>query len=86
MARLQVIAYPVVLQVIPACLSFTIYRWDVNVRMSTVIGLVGGGIGYVPAQYVNLLQWHQAATAIWLITLVVMALDFSSADIRQEII
>jgi phosphonate transport system permease protein len=86
-SRLQVIAYAVVPQVIPAFLSFTMYRWDINVRMSTVIGLVGGGgIGYILVQYINLLQWHQAATAIWLITLVVMVLDFSSAYIRQRII
>jgi len=32
------------------------------------------------------LQWNQAATAIWLITLIVMALDFSSAYLRQKII
>jgi phosphonate transport system permease protein len=86
-SRLQVIAYAVVPQVIPAFLSFTMYRWDINVRMSTVIGLVGGGgIGYILVQYINLLQWHQAATAIWLITLVVMVLDFSSAYVRQRII
>jgi phosphonate transport system permease protein len=86
-SRLQVIAYAVVPQVIPAFLSFTMYRWDINVRMSTVIGLVGGGgIGYILIQYINLLQWNQAATALWLITLVVMALDFSSAYIRRKLI
>jgi phosphonate transport system permease protein len=86
-SRLQVIAYAVVPQVIPAFLSFTMYRWDINVRMSTVIGLVGGGgIGYLLIQYINLLQWNQAATAIWMITLIVMALDFSSAYLRQKII
>jgi phosphonate transport system permease protein len=86
-SRLQVVAYAVVPQVIPAFLSFTMYRWDINVRMSTVIGLVGGGgIGYILVQYINLLQWHQAATAIWLITIVVMVLDFSSAYVRQRII
>jgi phosphonate transport system permease protein len=86
-SRLQVVAYAVVPQVIPAFLSFTMYRWDINVRMSTVIGLVGGGgIGYLLIQYINLLQWNQAATAIWLITLIVMVLDFSSAYLRQKII
>jgi phosphonate transport system permease protein len=85
--RLQIIAYAVVPQVIPAFLSFTMYRWDINVRMSTVIGLVGGGgIGFLLIQYINLLQWNQAATAIWLITLVVMALDFSSAYLRQRLV
>jgi phosphonate transport system permease protein len=86
-SRIQVIAYAVIPQVVPAFLSFTFYRWDINVRMSTVIGLVGGGgIGYILIQYINLLQWNQAATALWLITLVVMTLDFSSAYIRRKLI
>jgi phosphonate transport system permease protein len=86
-SRVQVIAYAVVPQVVPAFLSFTFYRWDINVRMSTVIGFVGGGgIGYILIQYINLLQWNQAATAIWLITIVVMALDFSSAYLRRKLI
>lgn len=86
-SKLQVVAYAVLPQVIPAFLSFTMYRWDINVRMSTVIGLVGGGgIGYLLIQYINLLQWKQAATAIWLITLIVMSLDFASAYLRNKVI
>ena len=41
--RLQTIMYAVVPQMISPFVSFSIYRWDVNVRMSTVIGLVVGG-------------------------------------------
>src|SRR3712207_7888846 len=41
--RLQVILFAVLPQVVPQFLSFTMYRWDINVRLSTVIGLVGGG-------------------------------------------
>ena len=48
-STLQVLRYGVVPQVIPPFLSYTIYRWDINVRMSTIIGFVGGGgIGYNP--------------------------------------
>ena len=86
-SRLQVIAYAVVPQVIPAFLSFTMYRWDINVRMSTVIGLVGGGgIGYLLIQYINLLQWNQAGSALWLIGIVVIAMDYASARIRASLI
>ncbi len=85
--RLQVVRYGVIPQVIPQFVSFTMYRWDINVRMSTVIGLVGGGgIGYLLIQYINLLQWRQAGTAIWLIAAVVMAMDYASAVIRERIV
>ena len=72
---------------IPQFLAFTMYRWDMNVRMSTVIGLVGGGgIGFLLIQYINLLQWNQAATALWLIAAVVMTMDYTSAWLRDKLI
>lgn len=85
--RLQVILFAVVPQVIPQFIAFTLYRWDINVRMSTVIGLVGGGgIGYLLIQYINLLQWNQAGTVIWLIALVVTVMDYASARIRRTVV
>ncbi len=85
--RLQVIIYAVVPQFIPQFISFTLYRWDINVRMSTVIGLVGGGgIGFILIQYINLLQWNQAGTAIIFIAIVVIAMDWASSRIRAAVI
>ena len=85
--RLQTILYGVVPQVLPEFVAFTLYRWDINVRMSTVIGLVGGGgVGYLLVQYINLLQWNQAATLLWMIAIVVMVMDYTSAAIRGRII
>ena len=86
-STLQVIRYAVVPQVVPQFIAFTIYRWDINVRFSTVIGFVGGGgIGFVLQQYINLLQWPQAATALWMIALVVAAMDYASAVVRERIV
>jgi phosphonate transport system permease protein len=85
--RLQVVLYAVLPQVVPQFLSFTMYRWDINVRLSTVIGLVGGGgIGFILIQYINLLQWNQAATALWLIGIVVITMDYASAVIREKLV
>ena len=84
---LQVVRYAVVPQIVPPFIAFTIYRWDINVRMSTVIGFVGGGgIGFLLQQYINLLQWKQAATVVWAITLVVAGMDYLSARVRERVV
>ncbi|MHC1740456.1 MAG: phosphonate ABC transporter, permease protein PhnE [Anaerolineaceae bacterium] len=86
-SRLQVIRYAVIPQIVPDFLSFTIYHWDINVRLSTIIGFVGGGgIGYFLSQRINTLQYSQAGTALLAIILVVWALDFLSSEIRKQLI
>ncbi len=86
-SMLQIVRYAVVPQIVPPFIAFTIYRWDINVRLSTVIGFVGGGgLGFLLIQYINLLQWRQAATAVWAITLVVAAMDYLSAAVREKVI
>ena len=86
-SRLSTVAYGVVPQVIPTFLAVTIYWWDHNVRMSTVLGLVGGGgIGYLLIQYMNLLQFNQAATVLWMIVIVVTAMDWASGAIRARLV
>ncbi len=86
-SRLQVVQYAVVPQIVPDFLSYIIYHWDINVRISTVIGFVGGGgIGYYLSQNINTFQYHKAGTAILIIILVVWVLDFLSAEIRKRFI
>lgn len=86
-SMLQIVRYAVVPQIVPPFIAFTIYRWDINVRMSTVIGFVGGGgLGFLLIQYINLLQWRQAATAVWAITLVVAVMDYLSSSVRQKVV
>jgi len=85
--RLQTIVYAVIPQMIPPFVSFSIYRWDINVRMSTVIGLVGGGgIGFVLIQYIKLLDYRAAGIAVWFIAITVAILDYVSANIRQRFV
>jgi phosphonate transport system permease protein len=84
---LQTIMFAVVPQMIPSFVSFSIYRWDINVRMSTVIGLVGGGgIGFLLVQYIRLLDYKAAGIAVWFIALTVAILDYVSAEIRNKFI
>ncbi len=85
--RLQTIMYAVVPQMIAPFVSFSIYRWDINVRMSTVIGLVGGGgIGFLLVQYIRLLDYRSAGIAVWFIAVTVAVLDYVSSEIRQRFI
>ena len=84
--RAQVVLYGVVPQIIPDFLSFTIYHWDINVRISTIIGFVGGGgIGYFLSQAINTFAYHKAGTALLAIILVVSALDFLSSEVRKQL-
>ena len=86
-SRLQTIVYAVIPQIVPPFISFTIYRWDVNVRMSTIIGFVGGGgIGFLLQQWINLLRYREAATAMWAIAFVVATLDYVSAKVREKVV
>lgn len=84
--KMQVVWYAVVPQIVLPFLSFTIYRWDINVRMATVIGLVGGGgIGTMLMQYQGLARWHEVGLIVLMIALVVWIMDYISAKIREAI-
>ena len=84
--RGHVIVYAVVPQIIPDFLSYIIYHWDINVRISTIIGFVGGGgIGYFLSQSINAFEYHKAGTALLAIIIVVWVLDFLSAVVRKRL-
>lgn len=85
--RLQVIWYGVLPQVWPPFIAFTVYRWDINVRMSTIIGFVGGGgIGFLLQQWIRLTDFRAAGAAIWAIAVVVTVLDFLSSEVRKRVV
>ena len=84
---IQTVIYAVVPQIVPPYIAFTMYRWDINVRMSTIIGFVGGGgIGLLLQQQINLLQYRDAGVAVLAIAIVVSILDYMSATIRERLI
>jgi phosphonate transport system permease protein len=83
---IQVIWFAIVPQVVLPYISFTIYRWDINVRMATVIGLVGGGgIGTLLIQYQGQAMWSEVGCLAMLIVIVVWSMDTSSAYIREAL-
>lgn len=85
--RLQTIIFGVVPQIVPPYISFTMYRWDINVRMSTIIGFAGGGgIGFLLQQNINLLQYRAAAAQMLAIAIVVASMDYVSSRLREHYI
>ena len=84
--KVQIVWHAVVPQIILPFLSFTIYRWDINVRMATIIGLVGGGgIGTMLMQYQGLARWREVGLIVLMIAFVVWIMDYISAKIREAI-
>ncbi len=84
--RWQIIVYGIIPQIIPSFMAFTMYRWDINVRMSTIIGLVGGGgIGRILFYYKNELEWEKVGAVIVTIIAVVWAMDYVSGRVRERI-
>jgi phosphonate transport system permease protein len=84
--RIQTVVYAVIPQIVPDFVSYIIYHWDINVRISTIIGYVGGGgIGYYLSERINSLRYNQAGTAVWAIVAVVWVMDFLSAEVRKKL-
>ncbi len=86
-SRLQMVVYAVIPQIVPPYIAYTLYRWDINVRMSTIIGFVGGGgVGFLLSQSIRLLRYREASVMMLAIAVVVSALDYISASVRKRII
>jgi phosphonate transport system permease protein len=85
--KMQVILFAVVPQVIPAFISYAIYRLDVSIRSATVLGLVGaGGLGFSLIQTMKLFKYHQTATCILVIFVLVFVSDWICAKLRERVI
>ena len=83
---IQVVWFGVVPQIVLPYLSYTIYRWDINVRMATVIGLVGGGgIGTLLMQYQGLAKWNEVGLLVIVIAAIVWIMDYASSRIREAL-
>ena len=85
--RLQTVVYAVVPQIVAPYISFTMYRWDINVRFSTIIGFVGGGgIGFLLQQNIGLLDYRAAAAQMLAIAIVVATMDWASSRLRERFV
>ena len=83
----QMVRYAVIPQIVLPIMSFTIYRWDINVRTSTIIGFVGGGgLGFYLYQWIFKGDYRAIGSAFIAIVVIVMILDYVSAKIRARLV
>ncbi len=85
--RLQVLRFGVVPQLLPLFISFTLYRFETNIRAAAILGFVGaGGIGFYIQTYLRMLNYPAASTVLLVLMVLVMAVDFTSSRIRQRLV
>jgi phosphonate transport system permease protein len=84
--RGQLLVYGVLPQVRPVLAGVCIYRWDINIRESTVLGLVGaGGIGFALNEAILGLEWSRVGLILVVILGVVIVSEAASAYLRRRV-
>ncbi len=85
--RAEIMLYAVAPQVLPEFIGTTLYRFELNLRRATVLGLVGaGGIGVTLLQSLQFRRWPVVGMTLLVIIVVVTIIDYSSAYVRKKII
>ena len=83
---LQKIQYGIIPQLSANFISTAIYRFEINVRNATVLGLVGaGGIGFTLIAAMGAYRWRDAAAALWGIIIVVLVIEYASTKLRKKL-
>lgn len=86
-SRTQQMSYGIVPQILPTLAGVGVFRWDINIRESTILGLVGaGGIGLELSGSINTLAWTQVSMILLVILLTVIVSEWVSAKVRGAII
>ncbi|MFH1804963.1 MAG: phosphonate ABC transporter, permease protein PhnE [Pseudomonadota bacterium] len=86
-SRFKILIYGVVPQVMPTFFAVSILRWDINLRESTVLGLVGaGGIGIVLQGAIDTFAWQTVATILLAIIVLVIIGEALAAWLRKKVI
>ncbi len=84
---MQVIDYAIVPQVLPSFIGSVVFRWDINIRESAILGLVGaGGLGLNLQSSLNVLAWPQVTIIFIVILATVVVSEWISARVRRALI
>ncbi|MGE0418494.1 MAG: phosphonate ABC transporter, permease protein PhnE [Acetobacteraceae bacterium] len=85
-SRLQVLTWAVWPQITPAFAGISVFRWDINIREATVLGLVGaGGIGMNLESSMSTLAWPQVTLILLVILGTVVVSEYVSARVRKAV-
>jgi hypothetical protein len=85
--RFHVIVFGVIPQIVAQVADFTLYRWEMNFRASTVVGMVGaGGIGFELLATLRLMQYQQVAAILLAIFVVVQVVDIFGNLVRTRLV
>jgi phosphonate transport system permease protein len=85
--RMQIILFGIMPQVLPAVVGYILYRFDVSIRSATVLGLVGaGGLGFALITSMKMFKYHETATCILVIILLIWAADAISSHLQKKIL
>lgn len=86
-SRLQILFYGILPQVLPDFTSYTLYRWEVNIREAVILGYVGaGGLGQQIQIAISLFLEHRLLTLILAIYVIVTVVDYLSASLRNRLV
>jgi phosphonate transport system permease protein len=82
----QVLLYATLPQIVPQLLSYTLYRWENNIRAASILGVVGaGGLGQLLTYHLGLFQMTRAATVLLAMLVLVLAVDAASYFSRRAL-
>ena len=83
----QVLSFAVLPQILPDLISFTLYRFETNIRAASVLGLIGaGGIGYLMNTSFRTFQYQEAAAIVLVLIALVMLVDYLSTRLRRLVV
>ncbi|SFL71061.1 phosphonate transport system permease protein [Gracilibacillus orientalis] len=83
----QILAQGVFPQFLPGFVAWSLYNLELNIRASTIIGMVGGGgIGFAIQKGIKLFQYKEVSMAIILVLILILSTEFLTSKIRERII
>ena len=85
--RTQTVRWAVLPQVLPNYVAYSLYTFELNVRASAVIGIVGaGGIGYVLSTQYKFFNWSNVSVIIIVLFVMVVVIEFISISLRRRLV